>query len=378
MNTNPSSISFPCLKITQPIGEFFIGSIPSQILCDITWFDVRRIESEKRDVETYLGIQRPLHSKRVKEIKNYVETIDACFPTAVIIAVSGVCAKYDEEKKEMTLSSYFGEDKEITYKKIAKVLDGQHRIEGLREYQDQNFEVNISIFVDMDIADQAYIFSTVNLYQTKVNKSLAYDLYDLSRTRSPQRVCHNIAVALDQNEDSPFYKKIKRLGVSTEGRFNETITQATFVQSVLPYLTKDKIKDRDLYLRGKIPDKINNDESLKLIFRNMMIDGQDLEIGDIIWNFFDSVKEKWPDAWSNDGRGIMLNKTNGFKGLMRFLREAYLYITKPGKVPTKTEFSEKIFSKIDLVDDDFTIEKFKPGTSGEAELYRALKSYLTN
>ncbi len=376
MSKNPSSITFPCIKVTQPIGDFYIASIPSKKLCDITWFDVRRIEKEKRDVETYLGIQRPLIEKRVTEIRSYVETIDACFPTAVILAVPGVCAKYNDKTKEITLSTYHDENKNISYKDIAKVLDGQHRIEGLRNFKGPSFEVNISIFIDMDIADQAYIFSTVNLHQTKVNKSLVYDLYALSQSRSPQRVCHNIAVGLDQNSDSPFYKKIKRLGVSTEGRFNETITQATFIQSLLPYLTKNKISDRDIYLRGKIPEKANNDESEKLIFRNMMIDEQDLKIADIIWNYFDAVREKWPKAWASDGRGIMLNKTNGFKALMRFLRDIYPHITGIGQVPSKADFSEMIFSKIDLKDLDFTTERFQPGTSGESELYRTFLSYF--
>ena len=45
------SIDFPCLKVTQPIGEFYIGSINSAILSKITTFDVRRILKE-RDVET--------------------------------------------------------------------------------------------------------------------------------------------------------------------------------------------------------------------------------------------------------------------------------------------------------------------------------------
>jgi hypothetical protein len=167
-----------------------------------------------------------------------------------------------------------------------------------------------------------------------------------------------------------------RLGVSTEGRFNETITQATFVQSLLPFLTKDKIIDRDIYLRGGVPEKANNEESQKLIFKNLMIDDQDLKIADIIWNYFDAVRVKWPEAWSSDGQGIMLNKTNGFKALMRFLREVYPYITGIGKVPTKTEFSEIIFSKIDLEDKDFTVERFKPGSSGESELYHTLRSYF--
>lgn len=372
---SPQNISFPCIKVIQPIGEFYIASIGSKTLIDITHFDVRRILKGERDIESYLGIQRPLNKKRVEEISRYVNTLDACFPTAVILAVPGVCAYYDGKKNKMTLSNYFpsNEENPIYFKDIAKVLDGQHRIEGLRAYAGNSFNINVSIFIDADIADQAYIFSTVNLAQTKVNRSLVYDLFDLARSRSPQKTCHNIAVALDQNEKTPFYKRIKRLGVSTDGRFNETITQATFVQSLITYISrpKDQMIDRDLYLRGKEPQKASADELRTLIFRNMFIEKKDLEISDIIWNYFDAVKERWPVAWNSTGTGIMLNKTNGFRGFMRFLRPAYLNFTAPGGIPTKEQFVS-LLRKIQLRDEDFNIDKFKPGTSGESELYNTL------
>jgi len=377
LTEDPKSIKFPCIKVNQPIGTFYIASIDNKTLCNITNFDVRRILREKRDVETYLGIQRPLVPRRVKEISSYVNTIDACFPTAVILAVPAVCVEHDKNKKEMVLSNYLepgeGEEK-IYFGDIAKVLDGQHRIEGLRNFQNGSFDINVSIFIDIDIAEMAYVFSTVNLAQTKVNRSLAYDLFDLAKSKSPQKTCHNIAVAIDNNEKSPFYKRIKRLGVSTEGRFNESITQATFVQSLIVYICKDIIQqqqDRDTYLRGKKLPLENADELQRLIFRNMFIQDKELEIADVIWNFFDAVKEKWAKAWEDKGRGIMLNKTNGFKGFMRFLKPAYLYLTSPGSVPQKGEFYE-IFDRIDMKDKDFNIDNFKPGTSGESELYRTL------
>ena len=374
MKTQNRKITFPCIKVKQPIGEFFIASIDCKTLQEITFFDVRRIEKE-REIETYLGIQRPLIPKRVKEIQGYVETIDSCFPTSVILAVDGVCAEFNGRNREMTLKENLDKNRKnnISFQEIARVLDGQHRIEGLKEFTGKNFEVNVSIFVDIDIdiAEQAYIFSTVNLAQTKVNRSLAYDLFGLAKARSPQKVCHNISVALDQEEGSPFFHRIKRLGVATEGRFGETLTQATFVQALMNYISQDEMRDRDLYKKNKTPKKADAKNIEKLIFRNMMIEKRDYEITDIIWNYFDAVKERWEKAWEAGGRGIMLNKTNGFKGLMRFLRTVYLYLVSPGEVPSKKDFF-KIFNKISLKDNDFDIERFKPGTSGESELYRTL------
>jgi len=368
------SVTIDVLKATQPIGDFYIGKIDSKTLCDITEFDIRHIVREN-EIESYLGIQRRLDPRRVEEISEYVKSTDACFPTAVILAVRGSCAAYDEENGQLTLFNLPDPEEGqevILYKDIARVLDGQHRIEGLRGLIDRTFEVNVCIFIDLDIAEQAYIFSTVNLAQTKVNPSLVYDLFDFAKLRSPQKVCHNIAVALDGTDSSPLKERIKRLGVATEGRFGETITQATFVQSLIKYLSENPNRDREIYRQGKTPPKAGADESRKLIFRNMMIDVRDNDIADVLWNYFDAVRRRWPDAWDYAGEGRILNRTNGFRGLMRFLRDAYLYLTKPGGVPKPEEFTS-IFNKIDSPGDVFTVETFKPGSSGEAALYRFLK-----
>src|ERR1700676_1519049 len=95
LKEDSTSFAVSALKVRQPIGEFFVGVLDSRRLCEITHFDIRRILHE-REFETYLGIQRPLNEDRVEEIEQYVQTIDACFPTAVILSVSGNCAKYDE------------------------------------------------------------------------------------------------------------------------------------------------------------------------------------------------------------------------------------------------------------------------------------------
>jgi DGQHR domain-containing protein len=370
---DPRSITFPVIKATQPIGDFYIGQLDSKILCDITEFDIRQLVREN-EIESYLGIQRRLDPKRVKEISEYVRTSDACFPTAVILAVPAECAFYDEGGGKLTLSNVPTpeEGKErVLFKDIARVLDGQHRIEGLRGLSDRIFQVNVCIFVELDIAEQAYIFATVNLAQTKVNKSLVYDLYDLAKLRSPQKVCHNIAVALDGTEKSPFYQRIKRLGVATEGRYGETLTQANFVESLMKYISKNPLRDREIYKKG-VPPKIGADESKVLIFRNMMIEERDAEIADVIWNYFDAVRRHWPQYWDSPGEGQMLDKSNGFRGLMRFLRNAYLFLAKPGQVPKADDFLSRIFEKIEAPADGFDARTFKPGTSGETSLYRFL------
>lgn len=386
MNARPQSvldeefsIELPCVRVSQPLGDFYVASIDSTILGQITFADVRRL-TEEREVDRYLGIQREVNPKRIKELGQYVNTVDACFPTAVILAVPGRCADFDPDRRILTLHTALDDANEghkVNRLEIARVLDGQHRIEGLKALSEGHdpFEVNISVFIDMDIESQAYLFSVVNLAQTKVNKSLVYDLFEYSHSRSPQKTSHQIAVALDTVDKSPLHKRIKRLGVATHGRFTETLTQATFVESILPYLSDDPVKDRDIFLRGKKPLTATSQELRRTIFRNMFLEERDLEIADVVFNFFTAVSEKWSTAWNSSGDGMILNKTNGFKAFMRLLRPAYLHLAKPGEVVGPGSFLT-LLRKSRLEDKDFNTDNFKPGTSGELALYRSLLNDL--
>lgn len=78
-------IEIPCMEVSQPIGTFYIGVMNSDDLLRISFADIRHLD---RDLDNYLGIQRKLSKKRVGELQKYVNTIDATFPTAVILAIS--------------------------------------------------------------------------------------------------------------------------------------------------------------------------------------------------------------------------------------------------------------------------------------------------
>ena len=366
-------LNLPCLHLQQPMGEFYVCKISAKDLCEITYFDIRQMLGA-REMDTYIGIQRKIDSSRVAGLQAYVNTLDACFPTSIVLAVDEQCATYDPRSSMLTLHNDpnpVGGDTQTLYRGIAKVIDGQHRIEGLRGLKGGDFELTVSIFVGLDMEDQAYIFSTVNLAQTKVNKSLVYDLFDFSKLRSPQRTCHNVVIAMDRREGGPFFKRIKRLGSATEGRHGETLSQATFVDALMPYISHMPALDRDMIKRNLPLQRASEAEANKLIFRNLFVDSKDVDIGVIIFNYFTAVSRRWPVSWGSTERGNMLNKTNGFKALMAFLRHAYIYLRQKSVVPTVEMFSE-ILDRIELEDGSFTTETYPPGTSGESELRKAL------
>jgi DGQHR domain-containing protein len=360
--SSEANILFRCIEVTQPIGSFYVGVIESHSLVRIAHSDIRRIE--KREIEEYIGIERPLSPTRVAELRQFVNTMDASFPTGVILAVKSEKAEYDEKSRMMRIANE--ED-------VAKIIDGQHRIAGLEAFSDKNgdsFQMIATIFVDMDMEDQAMVFATINLKQTKVSKSLAYDLYEYAVARSPQKTCHNIAKLLNSTERSPFLNRIKILGMAS-GKPAETLTQATFVDRLIKYISRDPMKDRDDLKRGRKLRPADGADKARLIFRDLFVGERDAEIAKIVWNYFDAVRKRWPHAWDTVGRGNILNRTTGFGALMRFLRPAYLQLGTSTTVP-KTEAFLSLFESVEMKEDSFTADRFLPGSSGEADLYRLL------
>lgn len=395
------------IKVRQPIGDFYIGSIDWASLIKIAAADIRKIEDEgnrKDNFDSYLGIQRKISPGRIKEIGNYVSTIDATFPTSIILSINSHSKMIDGKNINMLdpdfvdnnfdriveLENIKIRDGKLKIRKdgkIARILDGQHRIEGLRYGFDTlkennveipKFEFNVTIFVDLDIDDQAQVFSVINKAQTKVNKSLVYDLYDYAKSRSPQKISHDIVRLLNKMNESPFHRKIKILGTA-EDKEIETIAQATFVELIMKYISKDPMHDRDILKRksifgGKKLEPITDKKDIdRRIFRNLFINEEDHIILKILFNYFKAVQNKWPTAWNENvsGSGNILNKSTGLISLMRFLRPAYNSLNKPEKLVTIEDF-QNIFDKIEIEDQELNKDNYMPGSSGQSKLYKEL------
>ena len=129
-------------KARQPIGDLYFAAVDFKLVQQITFFDVRRRMQAERDVERYLGIQRPLNDRRVKDLERYVNFIDATFPTSVILAVESDYVRYDDKRLELTISNTRkgSAQPDIAFRNLCRVIDGQHRIAGLAGFKGVNFD----------------------------------------------------------------------------------------------------------------------------------------------------------------------------------------------------------------------------------------------
>jgi hypothetical protein len=118
---------------------------------------------------------------------------------------------------------------------------------------------------------------------------------------------------------------------------------------------------------------------MKCPFRSLFIGKRDLDIAEILFNYFAAVRKKWPKSWDDlDTSGNLLPKSNAFKALMKFLKDdVYLDIVDEefGAIPTTSQFYP-YFKDLDLKDADFTTQTFAPGSSGQSVFLKVLRGEL--
>lgn len=293
--------SIMLMEITQPIGSFYVGKIGSTELIRISKV-IRRNNNS--------GTQRELQENRVKEIAKYCEDPDATFPTPVVISI-----KSDEiiELRDAGIKGIF--EMEFDDKnKIAEILDGQHRLEGIKKNKNFNIEMMIAVMFDLTEEEKAYIFSTINSNQKKVDKSLIYDLFDISKDRSPYKTCHEIARIMNSSKNSPFYNRLKMLG--KKEREMEFLSQGTFVTYLLRLISNTPQEDTiDIKNNKKIK------ENKKLIFRQYFSEDRDNIILKILLNYFGAVAEVFKKEWNSGS--YVLTKTTGYGALIKALPALY-------------------------------------------------------
>jgi len=387
------TIKLKALEVIQPIGKFYIGVVDAKTLREMTFSDVRRLEDETgRELDDFIGIQRPLSESRLKKIRQYVGGVDSTYPNSIIVSINDKDIEWNQDLGELHID--YADDSEKN--NLAKILDGQHRVAGFdnatekfldEDETQQDFQLLVTIFIDSDISTQANIFATVNLAQTKVNRSLVYDLESLAHARSPEKTCHDIAVLMNKSI-GPFHRRIKRLGVATPGLKNELITQASFVQRLLTLVSTDPKGDRNYYLAqvkgGAIAkrydlENVSDNDYFKCPLRESFIENKDSVIASNMSNYFSAVEELWPKAWDKGNGDSSLNKTIGFFALMRVFRDILKRIIQveghdSGRVVTQYEY-------LNILDggvlEEVVFEKMKPDTRTSKVIYDLITSNLS-
>lgn len=357
-------IKIPCMELEQPIGKFYSGVINYKDLIRISFADTKNILVHELD--RYLGIQRRISPNRVAELEKYINLPDSSFSTNIVLSISSENALYNPKQKSLKIRDG---------REVARIIDGQHRIAGLEKCEHENFQLMITIFIDMDIENQALTYTTINLAQTQVNKALAHDLYEYAKLASPHKTAHTIARFLNSRENSPFEGRIKILGSAQESiKRKQTLTQKIVVEVLLELISGSidlANLDRDMIKSGerlKLDQNISG--SASYFIRSLFIQRRDVDIARIIWNYFSAIKDRWPIAWKNfNPKNVLIRKT-GFRAFIGILPKL-LAEMDTDTIPFKENFSYAL-QGIPLVDKDFLKPIYQEENDGESSLMNAI------
>ncbi|MEY8404056.1 DGQHR domain-containing protein [Oscillospiraceae bacterium 44-34] len=347
--------SVAVMELTQPIGSFYLGKIDSDILIRIT-------KTVRRNLND--GIQRELSGKRAKEISKYCEDPDAAFPTPIILAV------VESDIKSMSEISGLKDIYQITFDDdhaFAEILDGQHRVEGIKLAKAFHIDLPVVLMFDLTEEEKAYIFSTINSTQTKVDKSLIYDLFDLNQGRSPYKTCHEIARIMNSDSASPFFGRLKMLGKKSTP--DAILSQGTFVNYLCKLISNTPQEDM---INLKKNRKLKSSDHL--VLRDYFITERDDIILKLLTNYFSAVAEVFSEEWNNTSKYI-LSKTTGYGALMK----VFPYFYKKG-VDLRS-LSQKFFvaefmnvkSTLQIRDIELTSKDIPSGEQGQSFLAKLIK-----
>ena len=261
----------------EPPHWFYQFSIAANELRALSGVYPRTKDRKRASQDT--GIQRSHDDERSKEIKRFVQygypwsnlseakrksgdfkdlRQPGWLPTAIVV---NILTENDERRGKQVAPSDLVhiEDRkngtaELILPKLSdkwrpkgippiEVIDGQHRLWAFESSQTKSrFDLPVIAFVGLDLSWQAYLFYTINIKPTKINTSLAFDIYPLLRTEKwlakfeghviyRETRAQELVDLLCSHPASPWYKRINMLG--ERGQKGLTVTQASWVRSLL-------------------------------------------------------------------------------------------------------------------------------------------------
>ena len=294
--------------VKMSVGTIDIYTFPMTVndLAKISYVAVRGRDKEEG------AVQRVLNKKRISSIKQYV--LDGN------MFVNSFVINWNDE-------NYVPEiiDDQIIIPlvdSVAQLIDGQHRLEGLKEAVKVDESINnktllVSMVIGLKTKEAAKIFININSEQKPVPKSLIFDLYGVTEDDKNFAITRSgdIAKELNENVDSPFYNLIKYPG---NPRGKGKIDLSTVVSVLKKYVDVD----------GKFVENNIRDLNLQSQF---------------IINYFSSIKYHWEkeDMWGNASKNVLF-KASGFIAAVDFFIE-YVFTKCVDKKSFKLDYLISLF-----------------------------------
>ncbi|MBB5878858.1 DGQHR domain-containing protein [Xanthomonas arboricola] len=321
------------IEVKQGSRRFLLTRLTARTLAAISYAAVRGQSSEVG------AIQRILNNSRIGSIKDFA-IAGGDFPNAIVLN----WVKSD--------NPIYTSEGRLTFEvkaMSAQIIDGQHRVAGLREAIEENktigkLEVPVVIYDQLSTKECADLFLAINTEQKPVPRSLVFDLYGIASEDlvDPAAMrARDIATFLNEDEDSPYNGEIKFPGQKSR---RGGIALSTAVSAIKPLVNE------------------------KGTFEQLQI--YELEIQrKVVLNMFIALQRKYKSAW--DEKSNAFKYAAGFMGAMEFLQLKLIpYCSVKMSFTTETIETALHFNENELIVQEDT--KGLSGSSAAKHVYEKL------
>lgn len=385
MNTVLSQ-KFPAIKVSQPIGEFFLCSIPAEVLLSITFSIPASIKRNEGVFAGILGNQRKLSETRAKQIGAYIDENESTFPNTIILSANYRENGDYEEDENLRWRISVGENGcnsliIPSLGKLASIIDGQHRLEGFKASTRSGrlqMDLPCAIYINLPRPYQARIFATININQKRVDKSLAYELfgYDLNQSDPnkwpPDMLGVYLARVLESEQASPFKGHVKLAlleaddgGAPISDDVPEwKVSVACLVEGVIKLISQKPASDRSAISGGNASDRSQlplDSAPLRELYR----DGKDKTLLTVVSDYFSVAREL---LWLNQPSKSFIIRTVGILALFDVLRDGL--ITKKININDVRQSTELLFQPAKGI--DFSDNFFHASGAGRVRIRNVL------
>lgn len=280
------------------------------------------------------GFQRLLNKARAKQLADYIiqgqDSHDAFLPTSVFLATD---KNISFNETDHTIEFDIGSVGPFS------VVDGQHRLEGLKMAAEKDgrvhdFEIPVNIAINMPKIAQMCHFLIINTTQKSVDKSVE------------QRIIARLSAALDI-EDMPSLPKWI-LNTVERGEVEKAVKYADFLNSTpeSPWYGKIQMANSD-----SDDATINQKSFVKAIVKYVLTANNPLTI----IKDFEKEKRIFPNYWKalqkflDDGRETVLYKYSGVELFGRFSIPFFVSLQNRGNftVGTMEKLLEAYFDNVE-------------------------------
>ena len=347
------TIKIPIFTVEQPIGKVYVAKMEAKELLRMSTIDRRHIDED----DEVIGIQRPLRTDKVREIKKYLTTQNATFPNSIIVNVKDedVVNKTDIELEIKNSEGAF------------TIIDGQHRLYGFEDYVGEKFELILTIFIGLEVSLQSEVFSIINSQQTKVDPSLNINLELSDKTENPRKKLVQVAQTFNVDKDSPWYQQIKMLNSTGLGMISLSAFVRPLFNLTYPERLWITIKNKLNESYPSFPDFKDLDvDLLRYPFWTFYKEQQPEVIYKILLNYFGAFSQVLKNDWMNTES--ILNKTSGYNAMIKLFGHLVAIGFEKGDL-TESFFLERL-APLNKMEGSITSEIY--GSSG---LYSANNLY---